>query len=213
MKTLIKFLSFLLSGRLLAYLFKMTQDGYLAERGWLRSFLEKKPVNAAGNPLPWITLSCSDFITPRLTKDLDVLEFGSGFSTLFYSKRVRQVTAIESNEFWYNRVKNQLTSGNIQLLFKTGASYWECLGELKKRYHIMVVDGDERLKCTQAAVNYLLPEGVIMLDNSLRPEYQPIYEFLGAKGFRHIDFWGLAPGSRKTNCTTIFYKAENCLHI
>lgn len=215
MTTALRFARFLLNVRLLFYLFKMSENGYLADRGWFRAFKEKRPVDKDGKPIPWITSSCTDFLTTRLSKNFDLLEFGSGYSTLFYSPRVKNVTAIESDQYWYENLKAKIKSGNIniELFFKTGSDYWTVLGELGKRFHVIVVDGDERFQSAKAAINYLYPEGVLILDNSLRPEYKSIYDLLAKEGFRYIDFWGLAPGSRKTNCTTIFYRSGNCIGI
>jgi predicted O-methyltransferase YrrM len=191
----------------------MTNSGFLFEKGWVRSFLEKRPVDKDGNPIPWLTLSFLEFFAPRIKRELKILEFGSGFSTQFYAKKVDSLTSIESNEEWYNMSKANKDLKDVQLLFKQGAHYWECLDELAQRYDIIIVDGDERLKCAQQATKFLTEGGVIILDNSIRKDYIPIYDVLAENNFRHIDFNGVAPGSRKDNRTTVFYKADNCLGI
>ena len=81
------------------------------------------------------------------------------------------------------------------------------------KYDIIVVDGRRRNDCAMFAVDYLTEKGVIILDNSEREDYQPAKDFMKQKGFKQIDFWGIAPIIAYNNCTSVFYKVNNCLDI
>jgi hypothetical protein len=59
---------------------------------------EASPVQ---NELPWITFPAIRFLESSLTKDMVVYEYGSGGSTLFFAKRVKQVYSVEHNEDWF----------------------------------------------------------------------------------------------------------------
>ena len=204
---------FLSNRRLLRYFYAMSYDGYLVESGWIRSFHEGQPVDRDGRTVPWVTHAFTAFITPRLKSNMKLLEFGAGFSTLFYSGILESITSIESNADWFHRIKSQIDTAKVDLMLKEGSMYWQCLADLGRVFDIVVVDGDDRFECAQCALNYLSPSGVIVLDNSNRPAYQPIYAMLVESGFRYLDFFGLAPGHRKTNCTTVFYRDSNCLGV
>jgi hypothetical protein len=204
---------FLSNRKLLRYFYAMSYDGYLVESGWIRSFLEGRPVDREGRIVPWVTHAFTAFFTPRLKSNMKLLEFGAGFSTLFYSGILESVTSIESNVNWFHRIKSQVDTSKVNLMLFEGPKYWQCMAELDRVFDIVIVDGDHRFECAQTSLNYLSPSGVIVLDNSNRPAYQPIYDLLTGSGFRYLDFFGLAPGHRKANCTTVFYRDSNCLGI
>jgi hypothetical protein len=191
----------------------MSYDGYLSETGWIRSFLERQPVNREGEPIPWLTHAFSAFLTPRLRPGMKMLEFGAGHSTIFYSKILNSITSIESDPGWVDRVRQQVNSERVNLILRDGSEYWECLAELNECFDIIIVDGKYRFECARTALNYLTPAGVIVLDNSSLAEYQPIYPLLQNAGFRNIDFFGPPPGKRRFSCTTVFYRDGNCLKI
>jgi predicted O-methyltransferase YrrM len=49
-----------------------------------------------------------NFLESRLQRAHRVLEFGSGYSTLWLAQRVREVIALEDNERWVALVARQL---------------------------------------------------------------------------------------------------------
>src|SRR5918997_6685025 len=69
-------------------------NGYLAQRGWYRSYSAERPVDRHGGPLPWYTYSCTSFLESRLSSSMRVFEFGSGMSSLWYAQRVDEVVSI-----------------------------------------------------------------------------------------------------------------------
>jgi hypothetical protein len=75
--------------RLFKMLISMNTNGYLKNIGWINTFNNKMPVDGNNNPLPWVTYSFIDFISERLTNSMDIFEYGSGNSTLWYSKKVK----------------------------------------------------------------------------------------------------------------------------
>jgi len=72
--------------------------------------------------VPWLVPEAIFLLDKLLTKDMRVLEFGSGGSTLFFSKRTRSVTSFEDDLKWYTKVlgilnKKKIT--NVGLVFYT----------------------------------------------------------------------------------------------
>jgi len=142
-----------------------------------------------------------------------ILEYGAGNSTLFYASRVSKVIAVESNETWYKRIKSKMPSNVSLNLLADKREYVNFPDQIKEKFEVIIVDGHSRFECVRSGLKALTEEGVIILDNSNRKEYQVIYQFMGEHDFKYIDFWGVAPGSVRTNCTTVFYRSTNCLNI
>ncbi len=70
---------------------------------------------------PWLTPDGIKALQKLLTKDLKGLEYGSGRSTVFFSKLLKHVTSIEHNELWYNQVtelllKEAIDNVNLKLV-------------------------------------------------------------------------------------------------
>lgn len=71
--------------------------------------------------LPWFAPDAIRWLDKRLTKDMTVLEFGSGGSTPFFARRCKRVTSIETSPDWFDTVKPYLESKNIdnvELIFE-----------------------------------------------------------------------------------------------
>ena len=189
--------------------------GYLANIGWFTSFDNQQATDNNGEPLPWVTYSFIDFIKPRLHKNLSIFEFGSGSSTLFYAKYVKRVVSVEHDEAWYNKiVKNK--AKNAEMIFsklEPGGEYSKKAAALAELFDIIIVDGRDRVNCCMNSVAALTPAGVIVLDDSERPEYDKARAFLKEAGFKELSFSGISPGLFYLKATSVFYKTENCLHI
>lgn len=187
----------------------------LLEDGWLRSFHTKQSVNAEGEPLPWCTYAFIKFLEPRLKSTMRVFEYGCGNSTLWYAKRVANVTAVEHDNAWYKHLQTKV-GDNVTLYHEDlggDAAYSKKAIETGGNYHIIVVDGRERNNCVKNAMGALAEGGIIVFDNSQIETYQSSLELLIANGYRRIDFIGLTPIVAHENTTTIFYKDNNCLGI
>lgn len=64
------------------------------------------------NPLrdhvPWIAFAAKNFLDNILHKDMTVYEYGSGGSTLYFAKRVKEVISTEHNKEWYEKVLEEI---------------------------------------------------------------------------------------------------------
>ena len=52
----------------------------------------------------WIHNDVINFLLNNIKKDTKILEFGSGYSTLFYQKYSDNLISIEHNNDWYNKI-------------------------------------------------------------------------------------------------------------
>lgn len=188
---------------------------YLYLTGWMESLKERKPVNKNGTPIPWMNFPVVQFLEERLTPDLNLFEFGSGFSTFFYASRVRALTSLEYDQKWFAVVKSQVPD-NVKLIFKekdVDGDYCRAIGLTGERYDVVIVDGRDRVNCVKQSVLFLSPRGVILLDDSQRDYYQNGIDFAKNKGFRALNLEGLKASGSGIDRSTILYREGNCLGI
>lgn len=195
-------------------LLQLNVKSYLKEVGWFRSFRTKMPVDKDGNPLAWYCYSFLDFLEPRLKSDFKVFEYGAGFSTLWYGKKVNLVHSVEGDKSWVDILKPKLLQ-NSSLVFHEVSSedYVECSASFEEKYDIIVVDGRRRVDCIRNSVVNLTDRGVLILDNSDREEYLPGIELLKGLGYKQIQICGLGPITSHVTCSSVFYKEGNCLGL
>ena len=188
--------------------------GYLLEKGWFNSFKSGEPIDAELKPIPWFTYSAIDFLKDRLNLNLNIMEFGSGNSTLFFAERVKKVYSLEHDKIWIQKIYSKLPQ-NVELNSTSSASAEDYLHPVveREKYDIIIVDGLFRNECIKAGLNCISDVGIIILDDSERIEYSEGIKFIVQKGFKQINFTGIAPGIFFNKCTSIFYKSNNCLKI
>jgi len=194
--------------------FTFNRNSILKKTGWIRGYVQRKPIDAEGNALPWMNYAIIDFLKKRLNADMRLFEWGSGYSTLFFASRVKSVVSLEYNEHWFNLIKEQVP-GNVEVIYRKLGSgdYVNEIASRHEQYHLIVIDGRERVKCFAACLAHLHGDGVILLDDSDRSDYQEAFQVAHAQGFRHIDFIGLKPRSHKQHQSTVFYKTSNCMGL
>jgi hypothetical protein len=201
--------------RLLRALLFARHNGYLVDTGWINSFIKKEPVDKNNSPIPWITYPAISFLSERLNHDLLIFEYGSGNSTLYYSKIVKKVIAVEHNKEWYEKIKSKL-SENSEIIFVNldyGGVYCQTIKSTGQKFDIIIIDAEDRVNCIKNCLNNLSENGVIILDDSEREEYGGGIVFLNQNKFKRLDFWGITAGFIHQKATTIFYRESNCLDI
>lgn len=161
------------------------------------------------NVNPWLTQSIIFFLRNRISTDLRVFEWGCGNSTLYWSKRVKQVVSIEHNRGWYEIIKNDIPK-NVELRYvplEYDGEYSKQANVSGDEYDIVVIDGRDRVRCAKNAVEALGEKGVIIWDNTERNYYVEGFNFLKEKGFKQIEFRGFTYGiTEELNVTSIFYR-------
>ncbi len=187
----------------------------MLETGWIRSQSEQMCVDKYGMPIPWLNYPFINFISERLHKNLNIFEYGSGQSTLFWAERLKSVHSVEHEKVWFNKVESTLgKKDNVTYIYEElGEKYVNAITKTASEFDIILVDGRNRVDCCEKAYTRLTDKGVLILDNSERKRYKPAWDFLQRKGFRTLTFSGLAPLAYEQSSTTIFYRPNNCLEI
>jgi hypothetical protein len=117
---------------------------------------------------PWLGYRAIQRLERLLQADWKILEWGSGFSTIYFAQRVSNVVSIEDNQEWYKKVtlllaKHKCT--NVDYQFKSDR--YANLDEYPDhKFDFILIDGSCRAGCAATAINKVRPGGYIYLDNS-----------------------------------------------
>jgi len=193
----------------------INKKSYLRTTGYLQSCKNGYPCDESGDYLPWMNYPVIAFLKERLNKNINIYEYGSGYSTRFYASRSNSVTSLEYNRYWYTKIKETLPD-NVSLIFKESdvdGEYCRAIHESQRKYEMVVIDGDDRENCMRECLNALSDNGIVLLDDSQRECYANSILMLEELGFKRIHFEGLKPKGKHMDRTTIFYRDQNCFGI
>ena len=175
------------------------------ELGYKQSYKKKRSVNKNSQPIPWFTYPAFQFIHQLDLREKTVFEWGSGYSSLYFAKKVKNITSIENNKEWYLRIK-KLQYTNMNLLFTNEDNYVQSITKEKEKFDIIIIDGKFREECIKLAPNHLKNDGIIIVDNS--DWYSNSLNILRVKGYIQVDFHGFGPLNHYTWTTSIFLSRE-----
>ena len=188
------------------------------KQGYLRSLIENKCVDSLGNPIPWYNYPALEQLSKWDFSDCDILEYGSGNSTLWWMQRARSVTSIENSMEWYDYVSKQVTDNCRILLSPVDMDrevetqiqdYVECIDQLGT-FDVIIIDGVNkggvRMNCARRALGHLKPGGLFIVDNS---DWLPdTCEMIRDQGFVEIDFSGLGPLVTHAETSSFFFRPD-----
>jgi predicted O-methyltransferase YrrM len=122
-------------------------------------------------PSPWLHTEVIDYMGKLLQPDFEVLEHGSGGSTLWFAEQVKAVVSIESNIEWYYSLEENLPA-NINLILWP----WKQFPNLSpNQFDLLLIDGkppEARMLYLDKACELVKPGGYVVLDNANRPELE-----------------------------------------
>jgi protein-L-isoaspartate O-methyltransferase len=127
----------------------------------LNSLRGQRPVR------PWWPLEAISAVNSELNKEMSVLEFGSGSSTLWLALRVKNVVSREHNEEWADITRARALEVNLkncEVQHRVGDQYYH-LNDFDS-YDVAIVDGEYRWKCLESLANKIRAGGFIYFDNS-----------------------------------------------
>ena len=144
-------------------------------------------------------------------------EYGSGGSTLFFGRRVGEITAAEHHAGWAERVRAAAAAEgllNVRVLHRPadetapsqevyvsrhaghrGASYERYARTIDGfddgSLDFVFVDGRARVACVAHAVRKVRPGGYLILDNAERERYEAAHRLM--EGHRRLVLRGVGP--------------------
>jgi hypothetical protein len=178
----------------------------LVDQGWLRSARAGVPVDRAGRAVPWYTFAAIAYLDQLDFEGRRVFEYGSGNSTIWWLSKGAEVTSVENDPAWYERLARSVEGPSMHYrLEPERASYVGAILE-GGPFDVVVVDGFWRGYCVDAALGQLAPGGMIIIDNC---DWLPAEASkLRAAGLLQVDFHGLVPLSDVTETTSIFFRRD-----
>jgi hypothetical protein len=157
---------------------------------WFKDrFLHLSPMQAG---FPWINYPTIQFMHHLLCKNMRVVEFGSGGSSIFFLKRGVRLTTIEHDEIWIKNIRKKVSKklqnnwtyhlikpDNGITNIPSAESYLLPLDQLSdSSIDLFLIDGRHRVESIKKAINKIKPGGFLILDNSDRPEYSKSFDLL-----------------------------------
>lgn len=119
--------------------------------------------------LPMISFRAARVIDGLLTAESRVLEFGSGYSTLWFAQRCAELVSVEDDPYWRTQVQRLLAEAgarHVRHEFR-GPEHYSRLDEYPDAYFdLALVDGKDRAGCVRTALTKVKPGGWLYLDNS-----------------------------------------------
>ncbi|MBR2136897.1 MAG: class I SAM-dependent methyltransferase [Alphaproteobacteria bacterium] len=175
-----------------------------------RSMNEKVCVDRDGNPIPWYTYPAIEYLSQFDYSNKNIFEFGTGYSSMYWSKRAKTVTSVEDKPEWYEKFSREFHADNWQMIYcdeKQG--YEDVIQKNKQKYDVIIIDGKRRAECAQNAVKALAEGGMIILDDSDRIntslEYFNAVKILREADLLQVDFYGFCPMNNYTKTTSVFF--------
>jgi hypothetical protein len=78
------------------------------EYGQWRTIKNWECVDKKGEPIPWFTYPAIEYLSHLDLSEFSVFEYGSGYSTLFWLKRVKEIISVEHDKGWYEQIRKNI---------------------------------------------------------------------------------------------------------
>ena len=178
--------------------------------GQYRTAQDRECFDSAGTEIPWYTYPAIEYIKNHDLRSLNILEYGSGNSSIFYLSRGAAVTSVEDNYSWYEKI-----SRDSEIL---GHNY--VFADLQNDYvdrpevldaDIVAIDGSWRTESVAFVMSKILSgESVpswVIFDNSDRYPIS-IRKLDEELGWPRVDFCGFGPINAYTWVTSIYLNPD-----
>lgn len=129
------------------YNFKLLAKDY----GQYRTFRNSSLVDHNGDPIPWYTYPATEFLSHINLSSFKVFEYGSGYSTLWWAARSKQVMSVEYSELWYEKIKYLIKNKNVEIRLANNPQ--ECFSIVNNDFDVLIVDGRYRRETINHIVN------------------------------------------------------------
>jgi hypothetical protein len=128
---------------------------------------------------PWTSQASIKAFEKILTRDMVGFEYGSGFSTMFFSKHLKHLTSVEHNEEWFRIIKTKLKDQGINNV----------------EYHLIPLNKTERNSEYTFYKDYRLTSK----DFTIHKEYHDYFSFISTFNNEHFDFI-IVDGRARVEC-------------
>jgi GT2 family glycosyltransferase len=192
-------------------LYALYYGEYLQGNGWFKSFMLKSRMNSLGEPIPDFTYPFLDFIHDRL-KEIAILEFYGGDSVLFFAKKAAKVITIEKKEQFEKIFKKVIPpNAEVSWIKQDGEFDLKYINNYSEKFDMIIYHKLHQIYFNSEICKLLNTNGVLVINNPTQLRKKDL-DWL-SKNFKKLEFWGITPGQTRKDCTTVFYRVNNCLDI
>lgn len=125
---------------------------------------------------PWLTQEAIKIIDKHLSKNHLMLEMGSGYSTIWFAKRCKQITSVENIQDWHKIIDDEISKQgltNVNYVFAkenekspSDSDYVKVMdGFGSESLDVVLVDGWHRVECASLSLEKLKSGGLLIVDN------------------------------------------------
>lgn len=153
------------------------------------------PGAAAGVPvIPWMTDSEIALLASRVRPTDYVHEWGSGGSTVWFSRHARDVFSVEHNREWHDRVRDATARmRNVGVIHVPADDGWDeqtdddgderhfqryAMAQSGQVRDVVLIDGRARVLCARSILFWSTMPRVVFVHDYGRPEYAPMWDVL-----------------------------------
>jgi hypothetical protein len=155
-----------------------------------------------GRPIPWYTYPAIEYLSHLDLSSFSVFECGSGNSTEWWASNAREVTSIEHNLYWFNKIKDSYAPRFLNLSYSLETNITQYVKSAKSGVDIIGIDGECCNECARH-VAVFNDGAMLILDNS--DWFPDVIEHLQKKlKWVQLDFHGFDPINNYTWSTTVF---------
>lgn len=185
-------------------------DALLRRYGQFASIRCRSCVDAAGEAMPWYTYPAIEFLLNLQTERLSLFEYGSGNSTIWWTRRVADMVSIEHDPQWHAHVMERTrNAANLEYILSDREAYEARITSYAKAFDIVAIDGICRPGCAENALTHIARFGgtIVILDNS---DWYPALTAFVTRQLRwsRVDMSGFGPINDYTWTTSIWLNQE-----
>jgi len=153
---------------------------------------------------PMLSLPFLDWFESYDFSKFNLIEFGSGNSTNYFAKKVKNVISFETDINYYNNLKPKLLNNvDYRFIEKNNLENKTPNIDINQKTIIFVDCAANRFLTTKNIFNIGLPN-ILILDNS--ESYKNTCKMIYEKGYLEIPFWGIRLMEMQESCTSVFIK-------
>lgn len=174
--------------------------------GFVAATNAETPLDANGEWIPLFTYPCIEYIGQFDLRQKRVFEWGAGASTMYLMARAKNVTSVESDPLWFERMQT-LKKPNVKMILDQTDGFPFQIRNEEGLFDLIIIDSlDYRFDCATEAVKKLAPGGMIILDNA--DWYPKTASELKKSGLIQVDFAGFKVTESHTSTTSVFLHRE-----
>lgn len=179
-------------------------------------FLNLNPLDAN---LPWMPYTAILLLDDLIKDDYNILETGSGGSSIFFATRCKRLITLEHDKDWVNIVRKhklfKRKGTNWSIIQKDLSApndnqyspYLEYLKSQKENFFDLIsIDGRIRNQSLKIVAQKVKKGGHLLLDNSNREEYSDGINFIDMLGWHRKELNGFCYGYEWDSLSTIWHK-------